>query len=77
MAESPAPAVLAGKADRHAVEQERTESEGLGKSPVVRPAGFINFTLPINHNPFYLRQEVETLWHSCQASRRSPSTFLG
>ena len=64
MAEGPAPAVLARQAHRHALEQERTEGERLGKSPVVGSAGFVNVALPVDRDPFHFRQDVEIVRHA-------------
>ena len=66
-AEGAAAAVLAGKTDRNAVEEQRAERERFRVMPFVGTACFENFAPPIEHVLFYLRNDFEVFRHTRQA----------
>ncbi len=66
-AESSAPAVLPGKADRNSFEEQRSKRERFRVMPFVGAAGFENFAAPIEHRAANFRDDVEIFRHARQA----------
>src|SRR5438132_12922306 len=75
-AEGPPGTVLTRQSDRDSFQKERPERERLGVMPFIRAASLKYFALMIEDDAFYLRLNIEAIWHTRQPIHNDRQNFL-